>query len=675
MTAAVDARGADVTPIARATLVAPVSAPDAEVQGVAAAIAEVCRRVVAAEEGLELEPADPPVLPRLDPELPLAALARRAGLDPAATAVLRLLVAAELDRHAHRFMRRLAEDPTQAGIEVDAVVTAAAGVGVPAARALDALAHDGALLGYGLVEWTSRTGPLWTRRVTVAYGVLRLARGLPPAASDDLPSQREVPVPIAQVALGDADAVVDGVPQQRYARIIADAASGRPPWLVGPPSVGKRTLVASLAALVDREVLCVDYRQIAARALDDVIPRLWRESLLHDAILVIHDAEAQPEAGRLPAPLYGAVARAGMPAVFVSTEPPRLADFEPAPFVMTLAMPPPERRASLWQIALGIAGDTELAEISWQLPLAPGRIVRAAEAARELASFRAGELRPSDVRAAVSQQVAQKVASLGTRVRDAQTWDDVVLPAETMDGVRELVARVHLRKQVLEDWGFHRKLAKGVGLAALFLGPPGTGKTMVAGIIAAELGLELYQIDLSRVTSKWIGETEKNLGAIFDAAEGANVMLLFDECDTLFAKRSEVKSSNDKYANAEVNYLLQRIERFEGVSILTTNLDTSIDPAFKRRLAFRIQFPVPDAKEREVLWRRMLPAEADVAELDFPALAKDYELAGGNIRNAVLRAAYLAAAERSAITHAHLERSIVLEYRDAGKLATGGRIT
>jgi SpoVK/Ycf46/Vps4 family AAA+-type ATPase len=236
------------------------------------------------------------------------------------------------------------------------------------------------------------------------------------------------------------------------------------------------------------------------------------------------------------------------------------------------------------------------------------------------------------------------------------------------------VSRVRLRKQVLEDWGFHRKLAKGVGLAALFLGPPGTGKTMVAGIIAAELGLELYQIDLSRVTSKWVGETEKNLAAIFDAAEGANVMLLFDECDTLFARRSEVKSSNDKYANAEVNYLLQRIERFEGVSILTTNLDTSIDPAFKRRLAFRIQFPIPDAKEREKLWRRMLPIEAAVEHLDFGALARDYELAGGNIRNAVLRAAYLAAADESPITHSHLQRSIVLEYRDAGKLAPGGRI-
>jgi SpoVK/Ycf46/Vps4 family AAA+-type ATPase len=344
--------------------------------------------------------------------------------------------------------------------------------------------------------------------------------------------------------------------------------------------------------------------------------------------------------------------------------------------VLELALPPPERRAVLWRAALGVTDERrELVQLAWQLPLAPGRVVRAASVAHELAAIRGTALTADDVREAVSQQVAQKVATLGKRIRDSQTWDDVVLPPETMDSIKELVARVRLRKQVLEDWGFQRKLAKGTGLAAMFLGPPGTGKTMVAGIIAKELGLELYQIDMSRIASKWIGETEKNLASIFDAAEGANVLLLFDECDSLFAKRSEVKSSNDRHANAEVNYLLQRIERFEGVAILTTNLESSIDPAFKRRLAFRIHFTVPDAKERETLWRRMMPNEAKTTSIDYGAFAREYELAGGNIRNAVLRAAFLAAADNSPITESHLERSIVLEYRDAGKLSPGGRLS
>jgi SpoVK/Ycf46/Vps4 family AAA+-type ATPase len=198
---------------------------------------------------------------------------------------------------------------------------------------------------------------------------------------------------------------------------------------------------------------------------------------------------------------------------------------------------------------------------------------------------------------------------------------------------------------------------------------------MVAGLIARELGLELYQIDLSRVLSKWIGETEKNLGRVFDAAEGANVMLLFDEADSLFSKRTEVKSSNDRHSNAEINYLLQRIERFEGVCILTTNLESSMDPAFRRRLAFRVEFPMPDDAERAELWRRMVPSAAALEDgIDFDELAASYELAGGNIRNALLRAAFLAASAGSAITMGILERAVKLEYRDAGKLATTGAI-
>jgi SpoVK/Ycf46/Vps4 family AAA+-type ATPase len=198
---------------------------------------------------------------------------------------------------------------------------------------------------------------------------------------------------------------------------------------------------------------------------------------------------------------------------------------------------------------------------------------------------------------------------------------------------------------------------------------------MVASLIAKELSQDLYQVDLSRMVSKWIGETEKNLAKVFDAAEGANVMLLFDEADSLFSKRTEVKSSNDRHSNAEVNYLLQRVERFEGVCILTTNLESSIDQAFKRRLAFRIEFPMPDEKERTQLWRRMVPTSANIdGDVDYAELAHAYELAGGNIRNALLRAAFLAADAGGPITMTLLEQAVKLEYRDAGKLAARGSI-
>ena len=214
-----------------------------------------------------------------------------------------------------------------------------------------------------------------------------------------------------------------------------------------------------------------------------------------------------------------------------------------------------------------------------------------------------------------------------------------------------------------------RKVAKGLGLSALFSGPPGTGKTMVAGLIADELGLDLYQIDLSRIVSKYVGETEKNLAQLFDAAEAGHAILLFDEADSLFARRTEVKSSVDRYANLEVNYLLQRMEQFAGITILTTNNDTAIDEAFRRRLSFRVDFPMPEADERQRLWQAMVPAEAALGpDIDWSRLAHKFVMSGGYIRNAVLRAAFLAAEDGGAITMGHLSRAAHLEYAAMGKV-------
>jgi SpoVK/Ycf46/Vps4 family AAA+-type ATPase len=246
-----------------------------------------------------------------------------------------------------------------------------------------------------------------------------------------------------------------------------------------------------------------------------------------------------------------------------------------------------------------------------------------------------------------------------------------VLPEELVDEVREFIGRVRHRRRVYDEWGFARKVAKGLGLSALFSGPPGTGKTMVAGIIADELGLDLYQIDLARIVSKYVGETEKNLSQVFDAAEAGHAILLFDEADSLFAKRTEVKSSVDRYANLEVNYLLQRMEAFRGITILTTNNDSAIDDAFRRRLSVRIDFPMPDSDERQQLWRSLLPDEAKAPDLDdeaFEKLADRYVMSGGYIRNAVLRAAFLAAEDGGAITTRHLQRAAALEYAAMGKV-------
>jgi SpoVK/Ycf46/Vps4 family AAA+-type ATPase len=274
-----------------------------------------------------------------------------------------------------------------------------------------------------------------------------------------------------------------------------------------------------------------------------------------------------------------------------------------------------------------------------------------------------------DLHDAVRGVLDAKLTTLGTRLAWRQTWDDLVLPDDAVDDIVEFVSRVRHRRLVYETWGMARKVAKGMGLSALFSGPPGTGKTMVAGLIAQELGLDLYQIDLSKVVSKWIGETEKNLGELFDAAEAGHALLLFDEADSLFAKRTQVNTSNDRYANLEVNYLLQRLEAFTGIVILTTNHDTTIDDAFRRRLSLRIEFAMPAPPERERIWRAMLTEGPALApDLDLASLAHRFEMSGGYIRNAALRAAFLAANDGTPITMPHLLRAARAEYQAMGKV-------
>ncbi len=235
------------------------------------------------------------------------------------------------------------------------------------------------------------------------------------------------------------------------------------------------------------------------------------------------------------------------------------------------------------------------------------------------------------------------------------------------------MARVRHAYRVFEDWRFPRGTARGGGVAALFTGPPGTGKTTVASLIAHELGRDLYRVDLSQIVSKWVGETEKQLGRVFAAAEAGHAVLLFDEADALFARRTEVKSASDRYANLEVNYLLQRVETWRGITILTTNLDASIDPALRRRLAAHITFWPPEHAERVTLWGRYLTTGAPVADVDLEALADDFpDMSGANIRNAALTAAFLAADGDTSITQELLERAARAEYRSMGRVL-GGR--
>ncbi|MHB8627306.1 MAG: ATP-binding protein [Aggregatilineales bacterium] len=327
-------------------------------------------------------------------------------------------------------------------------------------------------------------------------------------------------------------------------------------------------------------------------------------------------------------------------------------------------------RLALWQRYIG---PTRLAleELADKFRLTGGQIRDATRTARDLAAWR-GEPEPTlaDLYTGSRAHSNRKLSKLAQKVALRYTWADIVLPDDRLMQLREMCNQLQFGHRVYEEWGFGNKLANARGLTALFAGVSGTGKTMSADVIAGALSLDCYKIDLSTVVSKYIGETEKNLSSIFDEAEQSNAILFFDEADALFGKRSEVKDAHDRYANIETGYLLQRMEAYEGITILATNLRQNLDEAFTRRLDFLIDFPFPEAPDRERIWRVTFPADAPLsADVDFGALAEHYRLAGGNIRNAVMAAAFLAASDgKPQIGMRHLLHAIKREYQKMGKL-------
>lgn len=314
---------------------------------------------------------------------------------------------------------------------------------------------------------------------------------------------------------------------------------------------------------------------------------------------------------------------------------------------------PPEQRR-LWEQALGSAvlklngsleGVASQFRLSAKTILATGAEIRTAIAISDA---------PDDALWQACRTLGRRnLEDLAVRIEPLSTWDELILPEAQKAILRQVAAHVRNRLKVCEDWGFARKSSRGLGLSTLFAGESGTGKTMAAEVLANELHLDLYRIDLSSVVSKYIGETEKNLRRVFDAAEDCGAILLFDEADALFGKRSEVKDSHDRYANIEVSYLLQRMEAYSGLAILTTNMKTALDVAFQRRLRFIVQFPFPDAEQREAIWRSVFPQATPTDRLDYRKLAQMH-VAGGNIRNIAFNAAFLAADADEPIGMAHL---------------------
>ena len=456
--------------------------------------------------------------------------------------------------------------------------------------------------------------------------------------------------------------------------------------LEGPYGSGKLDAARTLSAALGKPLLVADLQQALGHSqpLETTFALLLREAALQQSALYLAHFErllADPTAAHVLALRQALKSSAGCEPtlVMIGTE----AAWQPQPpwaesTLLHFKLDPPgyAQRVQAWERALhaqprAAPDEDTLRAVAGKYALSNGQIEDAARMAEQLAALRGSDapIDADDLRAAAGAQSNQGLQRIAQKVTPVYGWDDIVLPPSPMRQLREAYATLKQRQVVLAEWGFERKMALGKGTAILFAGPSGTGKTMAAQILAHELGLDLYKVDLSTLVSKYIGETEKNLSQIFKEAQTSNAILFFDEADALFGKRSEVKDAHDRYANIEVAYLLQRVEEYDGAVILASNLNQNMDDAFRRRLRHLIEFPFPDAEHRERIWRAAFPAQAPLeAELDFTFLARQFELSGGNIRNAAFAAALIAAQEGKPIGMQHLALAVLREMQKMGKL-------
>jgi hypothetical protein len=340
---------------------------------------------------------------------------------------------------------------------------------------------------------------------------------------------------------------------------------------------------------------------------------------------------------------------------------------------VAFADPDFKARYKLWAEALQhekvAAGEALISELACRYRLTGAEIRRSVEMGARQAALKPGPVELDDLAKAARAQSHRDLGSLARRIRPVYQWKDIVLPPDQVEQLEEICRQARYRHIVFDDWGFDRKLSLGKGLGALFSGPPGTGKTMAAEVIANDLGLELYKIDLSQVVSKYIGETEKNMDRLFSEARAGNVILFFDEADALFGKRTAVQDAHDRYANIEISYLLQKMEEHEGISILATNLRQNLDVAFTRRLNFIVEFPFPDEGSRLRIWQKIWPAEAPRSkDLDLAFMATQFKIPGGAVKNIALAATFMAASDKNKeITTLHLLRAVRRELEKAGR--------
>jgi ATPase family protein associated with various cellular activities (AAA)/winged helix domain-containing protein len=604
--------------------------------------------------------------------LPYLELCVRFGLTPAQRLTLSFAVMPEIDPKLLIAYRYLSSDPSCRSLDARLLAMLVYDTSESRADMSRDLAPTSPLLLYRLIELDETAGTydsVLFRRLRPAARLVQLLAGdnsqLDPQLSD-----------VAELRSGAALALF---PEALIAR--AAAALSSPEALLvlqGVRGAGKRLLLQVAAARIGRKLLLIQGSGLAAMPPTQARPVLrsiLRECRLLDAIPVIPDLDDVIARGddRSEVPAFVtqlAAEHGGAMAVTLGRDRmPRL-DFRPL-VQFALEVPSLGERVTLWQHHVPDLSEPDAEALASRFAAPGGVITLAARAAR---AARAEADGPPDLPAldvAVRNQLHDRLVRLGRKLDSAFEFTDLVVDDETQAALHEIVGCLRERRKVRERWGFRG----AAGVSVLFSGDPGVGKTMSATVIARRLGLAIYEIDLSRVVSKWLGETEKNLSEVFDAAEPGHAVLLFNEADSLFGKRTtEVKSSNDRYANMETNYLLQRLERFGGLAILTTNLSGAVDPAFRRRFAYDVQFTFPDPEMRAELWRRAIPRTAEVATIDFEELGERFELSGGFIKVAAERSAFQAAAMGEPMSMNGMVETVNRMYRERGKLTAVGRL-
>ena len=580
------------------------------------------------------------------PPSPLDRLAAFAGLDGPDAQLVVLGLAPELDPAFERLFAYVQDDASRRfatpqlaadllGAEARGRLTAAALLRRLRLLTLDAAPDAG---------WSSR--PL-----RVDERILDLARGV------DHVDER---------LLAYAQRVDDPAPvgaQAELAQQLADYLARQPAWPVvhlhGEPDAGTRSIAAAACRRLGLTLAAVSPG--AAAREPDLAGLLDREALLLGLALYVDD-DGAPETRTL-------VERVASPVFVGGAQPLRV---EASTVVVAVASPSSEEQEALWAEAAPSLRPPEVARLVEQFDLGPPRIAAAAAAATTAAALQ-GRDAPllEHLWEACREQSRFKADGLARPIVPGARWEQLVLPDDALAQLEEIAAQASNRRLVYEGWGFGPRIVRGRGISALFAGPSGTGKTMAAEVLAERLRLDLYRIDLAGVVSKWIGETEKNLRSVFDAAETSGAILFFDEAEALFGTRTEVKDAHDRYANIEVDYLLQRMEEYRGLAILATNRRGLLDPAFLRRLRFVVEFPFPDAAARARLWEGVFPAEAPVDELDLEALAR-LEVSGGSIRTIALNAAFLAAGRGEPVGMEHVMRAARREYAKLERLIAPG---